>query len=280
MAGVLKQAYTAVSGQQLLPLPEPVIMPSPEVKFTIGDLPLRLLTEAAATTTSFTHLFELVASFATDNPEESPQHVKDKVPVPEALTIPKTNVGSTVSMYMVPAEPGHYLVIKHYKFHKRVSATGFKITSVGEAWVLDGTQLEKHKRMSGHMIHYVLGHLGGFCLVANSLNAPEVEKKLLTEEEIDAGYDYIEQNAPLSVHNNALARWIMKQKNAPESPVFGWLESKIREAANNIIMGKSLAKLVEDYPLTLKQLRNWVLLDIVAPCIKASKEKATYLVGP
>ena len=126
----------------------------------------------------------------------------------------------------------------------------------------------------------MLGHLGGFCLVANTLNAAEVEKKLLTEAEIDAGYDYIEQNAPLSVTNNTLARWIMKQKNSPESPVFGWLETKIREAANDIITGKSLAKLVEDYPLTLKQLRNWVSIDIVAPCIKASKEKAIYLVGP
>ena len=279
MAAALQLAYKAIAGQQLVSVDEPMIVPSPEAKFQLGDLPMRLLAEAAATTTSFQHLFEIIHEVTIPDPDDALIKCMGPGNAIEELAIPVDNPKASIAIYLIPIQADQYVVIKHYNLDKRVSASRFCCTPKGEAWGLDGERMSKYKRVTSHVLHYLLGHLGGYCLVSKMLSTPDVEKKLISETEIDAGFDYIQTNAPLSNINNALARWIMKQKNNPESPVFLWTEGKIREAAQNIISAKSLARMVEDYPLTLRDIKNWVLLNILPVCIRHSGQKAIYLAG-
>ena len=119
--------------------------------------------------------------------------------------------------------------------------------------------------------------LGGVCVVRRLLTTVHTDKKLFTEAQIDAGFDFIEDNAPMKSSNNAHIRWIMKQKNNPESPRFEWPENKIKEAVHNLQSGTSLAKVINNYPLTLFDMKNWVLTSLLRPCLRTAMHKSTIL---
>eukprot|EP00971_Amphidinium_carterae_P167263 3314397-Amphidinium_carterae.1 len=45
------------------------------------------------------------------------------------------------------------------------------------------------------------------------------QPRLLTEDEIDAGYDLCSEAANFTHEDNLIGRWVMKQKNDPKSPL-------------------------------------------------------------
>ena len=184
----------------------------------------------------------------------------------------------SVQFFMQPIRADQFRLIKHYHFAKRMCVTNLQVTEGGTAYRLDGDLL-KAKCILPQVLHHMLLHIGGFALVKRILFSPEVDKKLLTEPEIDAGFDYIQENAPLTNTNKALMRWVMKQKNSPESPIFSWPESKIEKAVTTIINDKSLSKMVHSYLLSLYDFKGWVLTDLLPECLKLVHKKAIILAG-
>ena len=73
----------------------------------------------------------------------------------------------------------------------------------------------------------------------------------LTEEAIDAGFDYIETHGPRTHHANTQLKWITKQLISEESPIKNWPERLIKEALRNLMNDGVLALAVHDFPLTL-----------------------------
>ena len=71
----------------------------------------------------------------------------------------------------------------------------------------------------------------------------------------------------MTTSNNQLARWVMKQKNLPESPVYAWSDAKIERAATTLIQDNSLSRMVDVYQLSLKDVKNWALTDILPVCL-------------
>ena len=67
-------------------------------------------------------------------------------------------------------------------------------------WTLDGTQLEKSKRMSWQMIHRRFGHLESYYLVRNAQHTSGGQEALqwITEEQIDAS-----SGAPFSITSSS-----------------------------------------------------------------------------
>ena len=229
---------------------------------------------------SYAHLFEVIDNVRIDDPEAVLHGVIKGDHVPAEFAIPKmTYIGSmNVQQFLLPLGGDRYKLIKHYHFNTRLYFSRFKVTPMGHAYLLAGTNLQG-KRILPQLIHHMLSHIGGFAMTNREIHAPEVEKKLLTTAEIDAGFDYIQDNAPMTTSNNQLARWIMKQKNMPESPVYAWSDAKIERAATTLIQDKSLSRMVDVYPLSLKDVKNWVLTDILPVCLLRCQEKAIFFAG-
>eukprot|EP00971_Amphidinium_carterae_P210208 4170592-Amphidinium_carterae.1 len=51
------------------------------------------------------------------------------------------------------------------------------------------------------------------------------------------------------------------------------------QALSNVRSAVGLAKKITSYPLTLKDLSNWTLLNVVAPIVPNSRSNATIFVG-
>ena len=114
--------------------------------------------------------------------------------------------------------------------------------------------------------------MGGFQVQAFTLQAsgvgggggPQSDEKgnfhqNLTEEAIDASFDYIETHDPRTHHANTQLKWITKQFTPEESPIKHWPERLIKEALRNLMNDGVLALPVHDFPLTLVDVDPAVL---------------------
>ena len=173
---------------------------------------------------------------------------------------------------------GVYTVIKHAHFKNRANIGLLLPCLHGEGFGVDSAKISS-MRHTPPIMQYMIMHLGGMCVVKRTLEEPNGEKKLMSHEQIDAGYDYIQDSAPLSTSNNQHLRWIAKQKNTPTSPIFSWSESKIEKAIDNHRQGKSLATIISDYPLSLYDIKTWILTQAIAPCLSSCMQKSIFLAG-
>lgn len=109
---------------------------------------------------------------------------------------------------------------------------------------------------------------GGFQVQSFSLQpvgggAPEGKANFysgLSEQDVGAGFDYIEKHGPRTHHSNTQPRWISKQLISDDSPVNKWPERLIKEALRNLMNDGVLALPVHDFPLTLVDVELEILL--------------------
>eukprot|EP00971_Amphidinium_carterae_P340314 6478590-Amphidinium_carterae.1 len=73
--------------------------------------------------------------------------------------------------------------------------------------------------------------------------------------------------------------WADKQTRNESSPIYGWPVAQVMQALCNIRSAVGLAKRISSYPLTLKDLSNWTLLNVVAPIVPNARQNATMFVG-
>ena len=92
------------------------------------------------------------------------------------------------------------------------------------------------ERMTGtHLPHETFAHM------------PATELK--TEDELDVGFDFIEEECPRTNERLAKTRWVEKQLNKPSSPIYGWNRGLIQEAVRHLDAQRALATTTRYYPL-------------------------------
>ena len=111
------------------------------------------------------------------------------------------------------------------------------------------------------------------------LHATEIKKEVLPQAQVDDAFDYIEEKAPLGNGHNEALRWIIKEKNDPQSPLFHWQQCQIEKAVHNLANAKTLSKINDIYPLSLRDFKNWVLLEVMAPCLRHSLQHSILFAG-
>ena len=121
--------------------------------------------------------------------------------------------------------------------------------------------------------------MGGHGLFVKELSIPEKAITNLSAEQINAGYGFIEQFGPLGSANNQNLRWSDLQRSDPSSPLYGWPQGKIQEALHNLTSGKAPAQLIDSYPITLHDIDNSILLNIIAPATHTATDKGILLAG-
>ena len=97
------------------------------------------------------------------------------------------------------------------------------------------------------------------------------EKQLLSRETIEAGFAFIDANAPRSDAQNAIL-------NDAASPIFGWREALVAKAVQNLKQEAILAKTRTYYPITLDDLASW-FVDILEDVLPGMLDKALIFLG-
>ena len=89
----------------------------------------------------------------------------------------------------------------------------------------------------------------------------------MTSEARRAGYTFICRFGPKTNALNQFVEWTDEQVHSPESPIHGWLEARVKESLANYAKGKSSAKTLERWPVTLQLLYPQILDIIVIPML-------------
>jgi hypothetical protein len=109
--------------------------------------------------------------------------------------------------------------------------------------------------------------LGGFQIRLHKLAAvaeagprqrQKREEVILTPEEIDRAYDHIRDKAPKDSDDNAVNRWIKKEKANDTSPIFHLTKQEITDAIRSNKNQGDHASTQRDFPLTLLDVAPWL----------------------
>ena len=76
------------------------------------------------------------------------------------------------------------------------------------------------------------------------------------------GYEFIEKSGPNSNNKGQFIKWTDEQVNDPENIIFGWMEGKVKEYLRALMMGKQTAKTLDFWPITLRNVKPWVLEEV------------------
>ena len=153
---------------------------------------------------------------------------------------------------------GEMQILKCYMMEEPLAVWDINKIKRGEVYALDWGASRMDTRLSFHWIWEQLGgyQYAPFVLMPKNLparsspSAAGREKELLTEEQVDAGYDWIYDKAR-HLTGLPLQRWIKKQMNDTSSPVFGWPKTDILDAVRALQKDNEGASVQTQYPLTL-----------------------------
>ena len=295
----LVAALQAVGGSRLNTLTQPRFLDGPIGTADVGSLPLK---DMGGTQQNMTNIIDIVN--VTLPPGGLDREAVKKLlaekkyaDLPHKMG-PKTEVPYGYSMQLVVLEGPAPLdgageksatLVKHYFLtvpgaeKQKWRAAQVKKFMHGSPKLIDwgngtsgGDRKDRRKAFE-----YILEQLGGFqCrwFEVAAANGDGGEAKLMTASEVQAGFDFIEQEAPRTSAKNAALRWITTQLNDRDSPIFGWKEGLVKEAVRNLQTEQNLAKVQTYYPITLADVAGWVL-DIVEQVVPTLLSKSLLLVG-
>ena len=247
----------------------------------VDDLPWQLVGDLHDKTSTFTHAFDVIKQVDPFQVDFILKLIQDKTKLPSPFHF-KTDLGHAEIQYvLVDADDGTKTLIKHVFIganRPRMLISKLRSAAVGEVYTLDISKFNA-RRLVPQTVQYLLQGLPGAGLFKKFLQAQEIKNKLVSEAQIDEAFDYIEENAPLGSVSNEAMRWIAKEKNNPASPIFLWPEGKIEKAIHNLASGKSLCKLNTTYPLSLFDFKNWVLQEVLAPCVHGNFQHSILFAG-
>lgn len=194
--------------------------------------------------------------------------------LPEPLRLKhEPAVPYTMQLFLLPADPssvnedspdayvGKYHVLKYVNLQKnRVDVSAIKTYCYGHAMQVD---YGKNFRSGQMIVQYMLEQLEGFQLKYYTVGPLHQKAVAISQEARAAGYAFIREKGPRANNNNQFMEWADTQVNDENSAIFGWQESRVKEALGNYSRGRSNAKAIEFWPFTLRNFSAWFLNDIL-----------------
>ena len=261
-----ENALNATNALLLRALRAPNVVDMPHDPVTPSDLPLQAVTQEQ---TPIKHVLDVVGpvDFPLALKEQVTQICKESrfhdLPEPFCLKVsPGRSFDFQLAAVPMP-ENGKYYLLKHLIFPEKVKVEQAQSLCYGQCHMLQWQENAKNvKKAFQHMFE----KMGGFQVRAFALQAsgvggggPQSDEKgnfhqNLTEEAIEAGFDYIEAHGPRTHHANTQLKSIAKQFISEESSIKNWPGRPIKEALRNLM---SLP--VHDFPLTFVDVDPAVL---------------------
>eukprot|EP00971_Amphidinium_carterae_P135862 2691856-Amphidinium_carterae.1 len=247
--------------------------------FSYADLPLKA--DIAASTTHVQTIFELHENCDRTSLHDVLRNMQDGTALPDPFAVPDGMPPNEMQMFLYPGGPEQFSLLKLFRFKRRVQRSRVTSLFTGSARYVDQQQLNS-SRLTPLILQHMLTNMGGDAIVNRELVAvdKETKKQHRSDAQIDAGYDFINTKGPVCTAQNQHMIWADKQTRNEASPIYGWPASQVLTAVSNIRAAVGLAKRITSYPLTLKDLSNWTLLNVVQAVIPNARQNATMFVGP
>ena len=280
----LENALHATNALYLRKLSKPNVVELPVGMVKPQDLPLENMKENV----KVKHMFDVIGEIdfleakrieVTNACLENRFH---DLPEPFCL---KESPGMPIEYQLValPMPNSKYFVLKHIIFPNLVKSEFMKSLTFGECHMVAWQGNAKNTKKA---LQYMLEKMGGFQVQGYTLQPasganPEGKANFytgLSEQDIDDGFDFIENHGPRTHHSNTQLRWISKQFISEDSPVKNWPERLIKEALRNLMNDGVLALPVHDFPLTLVDVEPGIL-DILEKFFPSFTEKALGMHG-
>ncbi|CAK0887243.1 unnamed protein product [Prorocentrum cordatum] len=166
-------------------------------------------------------------------------------------------VPCTMQIFIVRRKPedsecSAYRILKVVSFDKnRVDSATILKCARGEAHKID---YGKNFRAGSIAFQFMLEKLEGY-----QIRWARSRKQPLEEDERAQGYTFIREHGPRSNNRNQFMEWADTEVNREGSKIFGWPASKVETALRNYQKGRTNAKPISRWSLTLKDFSGWFL---------------------
>eukprot|EP00971_Amphidinium_carterae_P173165 3433287-Amphidinium_carterae.2 len=270
-------AMEACMGMHLEIIPLHVVEDCP-TKYTFDVLPLK--SSIAATTAHTQTICEYHIGVDRTSLSDVLRNIEEGLALPLPFGQNGTLPPHEMQMILFPAGPEGYNLLKVMRFKNRVQHSKITPMLTGQIFFVDMSKF-KAPRLVQLVVQHMITHLGGEALVKRDIVVSEPSKKRSRSDlQIDAGYDYINSKGPMSTTKNEHMAWADKKTADQTSPIFGWPVSQVLAALSNVRSAVGLAKRITTYPLTLRDVSNWSLLNVVRPILPHVRQNSTIFVGP
>ena len=248
-----------------------------ETKYNLTDLPIKPY-NTKSSTTSLTTAIQIVRDIPNLN---WMTRFGDNTPNLDGLQPPFGFHGKglpphSLQIYTKP-QPGGFTVMSVLTFALRCNAKTLSDAFQGPIYILSmGRKFSP--RLAAHLMHYMGTRLGGRSLVNHVLDFPE-KKPTKTQASIKDGFSFIKSEGPIGTEANQNVEWTTLQVNDPSSPIYQWNPALVKESLRNLTAGKTVAAAHSSYPLTLKDIRSYILHAIAIPYLKIQAEHGLIMLG-
>ena len=275
---VVQKVVDQLQGYQLIHVDDYYMQPNLPINHVWLDMPIRNVGDDQ-TTTHITHAFDVVEG-AGDPPsmEELVNTLSTSEPLPTPWNL-KGVIPPCTKEHVLITEGDTWLAIKHMHFHNRASVIKLQEVCLGTLKVLDSRKISSPKH-TPQIVHYLMANMGGIGVFKKELQIIEKQPKMqMSSEQINRGYDHIQDHGPKGSSQNQNMRWADIQRHDPTSPIYNWPAGLIKEALHNLTTGKSLAQVIDKFPITLYDIKNWVLTQVLKPVMPRLSDTGLLLVG-
>ena len=260
---------------------------------TIDDFPFK---EARTNAQNLTHFFDVIrgADGAFDY-----KAIKnsvgdgnfDALPGPLHTQVPMALGKYHLQCAIIPKDDNKVDIIKAFSFvDQKVSHRQIAPLIRGELKVFDWDGRVPAEVRKG--TQFLFHALGGFQFTthflkdcsrpAKATSSHELdtreEKRLLTEDEINKGFEFILAASEQQMTKFQLLRWIKVQQNSRSSPVFGWSKMEIADMFRTLKDEGDLSSLLTAWPLTLYDVAPF-LREVVRDILKNFAFESLLLLG-
>ena len=218
---------------------------------------------------------------ALDNPE--PKYKDLPAPLCPKAAVPD-GTAQNIAILDVPGRQHVYTIINWYTFPQRTARAIARSAAHGQCKMMDfGAQSGK---LNAIHFHYLFEKMGGWQARSRSLSVKTKDKGdkdsnhknfmlTLTDEEVDDGLAYM-MKAPDEPVKQLI--WVTKAlKN--ETPLKGWPQGYVEKALAKYAQEGAFAKKQYQFALTLKDIREWYLTEIITKYWGQIKSKALIMLG-
>lgn len=277
-----EEALCCVDGMKLVTQTRPIVVNKPAGTCTIADMPVKGMLSSEGTKKR-SQFLDVIMDYkgALDLKLIEDMFVQQRyADLPAPISLKSTSMAPyTTQLFILPNNKGTNDIVKHVRFDGATRVLDSTIHTMCQG---QGFEIEynKHCREGTKALQYMLEQLGGFQVKYNSLVPAGGGNKIPKEEaDLQSGFDFIRAHGPSDSADAKFIIWTEIQINKNTSPIYGWDKGLVKETLRSLAEGGHLAKTIENWPLTLKSFKPWVLNTIVFPLLSFLVEHGVVWLG-
>eukprot|EP00959_Pyramimonas_sp_CCMP1952_P095080 1988568-Pyramimonas_sp.AAC.1 len=129
-----------------------------------------------------------------------------------------------------------------------------------------GIQFRVGRLTVQHMLKKLKGHQLRYHTAAPKAGRGS-SRKTAEWEAKEAGYKFMREKGPRTNNANQFMEFADRESSRPDSPIFGWGESRIERALSNDAKGRANAKGLMIWALTIFDFDPWFLNNVIKPIL-------------